>query len=53
MAPELIVEYSSMFTMWDMDLGKTSLVKHGIRLMDISPFKEHFQHIPPSMYEEV
>ena len=36
-----------------MDLGKTSLVKHSIRLKDNTPFKEHYQQIPSSMYEEV
>ena len=36
-----------------MDLSKTSLVKHSIRLMDNAPFKEHYWQIPPSMYEEV
>ena len=37
---ELITEYVSIFAMSDMDLGKTSLVKHGIILMDNIPFKE-------------
>ena len=50
---ELIVEYASIFTMQDVDLGKTSLVKHIIRLMDNTPFKEHYRHILQSMYEEV
>ena len=52
-ARDLIVEYASTFAMWDVDLGKTSLVRHSIRLMDSTPFKEHYQHIPPSMYEDV
>ena len=52
-AQELIVEYTSIFTMCDVDLGKTSLVKHNIRLMDNTSFKEHYWHIPLSMYEEV
>ena len=37
---ELIVEYGSIFTIKDMDLGKTSLVKHSIRLVDNTPFKK-------------
>ena len=41
--------YTSIFTMGDMDLGKTSVVKHSIRLMDNTPFRVHYQ----SMYEEV
>ena len=36
-----------------MDLGKTSLVKHSIKLTDDIPFKEHYWWIPQSMYEEV
>ena len=39
--------------MSDMDLGKTSLVKHSIRLTDNTPFKECYWQIPPSMYEKV
>ena len=49
---ELITAYVSKFAMSDMDLGKTSLVKHSIRLTGNTPFKEHYQQIP-SMYEEV
>ena len=50
---ELITEYTSIFAMSDMDLGKASLVKHSIRLTDNTPFKECYQQIPSSMYEEV
>ena len=52
-ARELIVEYASIFTMQDVDMGKTSLGKHSIRLMDNTPFKEYYQHIPLSMYNVV
>ena len=50
---ELITEYAGIFAMSDMDLGKTSLVKHSIRLTDNTKFQDHYQQIPPSMYEEV
>ena len=50
---ELMTEYASTFAIIDMDFGKTSLVKHGIRLTDNTPFKEQYWQIPPSMYEEV
>ena len=33
-AQELITEYAGIFAMSDIDLGKTSLVKHSIRLTD-------------------
>ena len=50
---ELITKYASIFAMSNVDLGKTSLVKHSIRLMGNTPFKEHYWWIPPSMYDEV
>ena len=37
---ELLIEYGGNFAMSDMDLGKTSLVKHSIRLTDNTLFKE-------------
>ena len=39
---ELITEYTGIFAMSDMDLGKTSLVKHNIRLTDNTPFQKHY-----------
>ena len=39
--------------MTDMDLGRTSLVKHSIKLMDNTQFKEQYLYIPPRMYKEV
>ena len=50
---DLILEYTSIFAMYNIDLGKTSLVKHNIKLVDNTPFKECYRHIPPSMYQEV
>ena len=40
-----MTEYASIFTMSDMDLGKTSLAEHSIRLTDNTPFKECYQQI--------
>ena len=37
----------------DLDLGKTSIVKHSIKVNDPVPFKEQYRHIPPGMYDEV
>ena len=39
---ELMTEYASIFPMSDMDLDKTSLVKHSVRLTDNTTFKEHY-----------
>ena len=47
------MEYGRIFTMWDVDSGKISPVKYSIMLTDNTPFKEHYQHIPPRMYEKV
>ena len=38
----LIVEYVSIFVMQDIDLGKNSLVRNSIRLIDNTPFKEQY-----------
>ena len=35
------------------ELEKTSLVQHDIKLDDTTPFREHYQRIPPHQYEEV
>ena len=40
-----------IFSQNDLDLGKTSIVKHSIKLTDPILFKECYQHIPPGMYE--
>ena len=37
----------------DLDLGKTSIVKHSIKVNGLVLFKEWYRHIPPGMYEEV
>ena len=36
-----------------LDLGKTVLIKHKIQLTDQMPFKKHYQHIPPHMYDDM
>ena len=52
-ACNLIHEYACIFTQNNLDLGKTSIVKHSIKLTDPVPFKEHYQCIPPGINEEV
>ena len=46
-------EYHDIFALGAMELGKTSLVKHVIKLNDQQPFKERYRRIPPHQYEEV
>ena len=47
------MEYASIIVTMDMDLGKTYLVMHSIKLIDNTPFKECHLCIPLSMDEEV
>ena len=50
---DLICEFSCIFSQDDLDLGKTSIVKHSIKVNDPVPFEEWYRCIPPGMYDEV
>ena len=52
-ARELLLKWEHLFTHSDLDLGKTSLTRHKITLTDQMPFKEHYRHIPPHMYDDM
>ena len=52
-ARELLLKQEHLFVCSDLDLGKTALIKHKIELTDQTPFKEHYQCIPPHMYDNV
>ena len=52
-ARELLLKWEHLFAQSDLDLDKTALIKHKIQLTDQMPFKEHYQHIPPQMYDSV
>ena len=52
-AQDLIWQYACIFSQNDLDLGKTSIVKHSIKVNDPTPFKEQYRCIPPGMYDEV
>ena len=41
------------FSKSDLDMGRTNLVKHHIKLKDPIPFKEAYRRIPPQMCDEV
>jgi len=49
----LLLEQREMFAKSNIDLGKTSVVKHSIELTDTVPFKERSRRINPALYEEV
>ena len=50
---ELLKEYSFLFAMDSMDLGKTDLIQHHIELTDYTPIKDRYRRIPPHQYDEV
>ena len=52
-AEELISEFICIFSQGALDLGRTSIVKHSIKVNDSVPFKEQCRCIPPEMYEGV
>ena len=52
-ARELLLKWEHLFVHNDLDLGKTALIKHKIRLTDQTPFKERYRHIPPHMHDDV
>ena len=46
-ARKLLVKWGHLFAYSDLDLRKTSLIKHWIELTDLMPFKECYWQIPP------
>ena len=52
-AKEMLKRNAKVFSKTDMDMGRTNLVKHHIKLTDPVPFKEAYRRIPPPMYDEV
>ena len=52
-AKEMLKRNARVFSKTDMDMGRTNLVKHHIKLTDPVPFKESYRRIPPQMYDEV
>ena len=49
----LIQHYHHIFAVDDLELGRTDMVKHKIKLDNYIPFKEQYRRIPPHQYEEV
>ena len=52
-AKEMLKRNAKVFSKTDMDIGRTNLVKHHIKLTDPVPLKEAYRRIPPQMYDEV
>ena len=52
-AKDLLMDNHKLFAKGDLDLGRTSQIKHTIKLTDETPFKERYRRIPPQTYPEV
>ena len=50
---DVIECYHHIFAVDDLELGRTDMVKHEIRLTNYVPFKERYRRIPPHQYSEV
>ena len=50
---DLMIEYQHLFALNDLELGKTSKVKHEIKLSNPVPFKDRYHQIPPHEFDEV
>ena len=50
---KVIENYSFLFAMNSLDLGRTDIVKHHIELKDYKPIKDRYCRIPPHQCEEV
>ena len=50
---DLMVEYQHLFALNDLELGRTSKVKHEIKLSNPVPFKDRYRQIPPHEFDEV
>ena len=50
---QVFENFHHLIALEDLELGKTDLVKHVIKLDNQQPFKERYRIIPPHQYEEV
>ena len=50
-ARDLLQKYSGVFSTHEGDLGCTNLIAHEIPLLDDTPVRQRYRHIPPSEYE--
>ena len=52
-AKEMLKRNAKTFSKNDLDMGRTNLVKHHIKLTDPIPFKKAYRRIPLQMYDEL
>ena len=50
---QVFEDYSDVFALNPLELGRMLLVKHTIKVVDPKPFKERYCRIPPHQFEEV
>ena len=50
---QVFKDYHHIFALDDLELGRTDMVKHVIRLDNKVPFRERYRRIPPHQYKEV
>ena len=50
---EMLKRNAKTFSKTELDMGRTNLVKHHIKLTDPVPFKEAYRRIPPQTCDEV
>ena len=50
---QVFKDYHHIFALDDLELGRTDMVKHVIKLDNKIPFRERYRRIPPHQYEEV
>ena len=50
---QLFIEHHHIFALDDLELGRTDMVKHVIRLNDDQPFHERYRRIPLHQYDKV
>ena len=48
-----IKQYAHIISMHDIDLHKTFVIKHVIKVTGPIPFRDRYRRIPPSMFEKV
>ena len=52
-AEQTMKDFEDIFTLELLELGRTNLVKHTIKVNNPIPFKEQYRRIPPHQFEEV
>ena len=52
-AEQTMRDYEDIFALEPLELGKTYLVRHSIKVNNLIPFKEQYRRIPSHQFEEV